>query len=183
MKFGINEKFLIVGGLISGFAALWHLLMIIGGPSWYAFARAPLYIVESAREGTFIAPVSAVAIAGLMFTCAAYAFSGAGVLGKIPLLKLALPTISCICLLRGLYISPVFFPLNVLGVWHLAASSVWFFVGVCFLLGAFSQFFGFPEKNNPTNHNLESSAEIGVTLPGSPKKVDTSQQSNGNHDQ
>jgi hypothetical protein len=36
------------------------------------------------------------------------AFSGAGVFGKIPLLRLALPTISFICLARGLYISPVF---------------------------------------------------------------------------
>ena len=140
MKFSINEKFLIVGGLIAGVAALWHLLMIIGGANWYAFARAPLYIVESAKEGTFIAPVGAIAIAFLMFTCAAYSFSGAGIFGKIPLLKLALPTISFICLVRGLYISPVFFPLKALGVWHLIASSVWFFVGICFLLGTFSQF-------------------------------------------
>ena len=140
MKFSINDKFLIVGGVIAGFAALWHLLMIVGGPNWYAFARAPLYVVQSAKEGTFIAPVGAVAIAVLMFTCTAYSFSGAGVFRKIPLLKLALPTISFICLVRGLYISPVFFSLKALGTWHLIASAVWFFVGICFLLGAYSQF-------------------------------------------
>ena len=139
MKLSVNEKFLVAGGLIAGIAALWHLLMIIGGPSWYAFARAPRYIVESARERTFVAPVSAVAIAILMFTCAAYAFSGAGLLGKIPLLKFALPTIAFICLTRGLYFSPLFFSLKVLNLWHLVASSVWFFVGICFLLGTFSQ--------------------------------------------
>ena len=139
MKYSANNKFLMVGGLIAGLAVIWHLLMIIGGPSWYVFARAPRYIVESAREGTFVAPVGAVAIAMLMFTCAAYAFSGAGLIRKIPLLKLALPTISFICLVRGLYFSPIFFSLKVLGVWHLVASSVWFFVGVCFLLGTFSQ--------------------------------------------
>lgn len=139
MKFSVNNKLLMVGGLIAGLAAIWHLLMIIGGPSWYAFARAPRYIVESAREGTFVAPAGAVAIALLMLTCAAYAFSGAGLIRKIPLLNLALPTIAFICLARGLYFSPVFFSPKVLGVWHLAASSVWFMVGICFLLGTFSQ--------------------------------------------
>ncbi|HRH76431.1 MAG TPA: hypothetical protein PK129_03705 [Cellvibrionaceae bacterium] len=139
MKFSVTNKFLMVGGLIAGLAAIWHLLMIIGGPSWYAFARAPRYIVESAREGTFVAPAGAVAIALLMLTCAAYAFSGAGLIRKIPLLNLALPTISFICLVRGLYFSPVFFSPKVLGVWHLVASSVWFVVGICFLLGTFSQ--------------------------------------------
>ena len=114
--------------------------MIIGGPSWYAFARAPQYIVESAEQGTFIAPVGAVAIATLMFICTAYSFSGVGIFGKIPLLKLALPIISLICLVRGLYISPIFYSLSVLGTWHLIASAVWFFVGICFLMGTINQF-------------------------------------------
>jgi hypothetical protein len=140
LKLSINNKFLIVGGIIAGLTAFWHLLMIIGGPNWYAFARAPRYIVESAKAGTLIAPLGAVAIATLMFTCAAYAFSGAGIIGKIPLLKLALPIISCICLVRGIYISPIFFPMRMLNQWHLIASSVWFFVGICYLLGAYSQF-------------------------------------------
>ena len=139
LKLNIHEKFLLAGGVIAGCAALWHLLMIIGGPSWYAFSRAPQYIVESAEQGTFIAPVGAVAIAVLMFTCTAYSFSGAGIFSKIPLLKLALPIISLICLARGLYISPLFFSVSVLGTWHLIASAVWFFVGICFLMGTINQ--------------------------------------------
>lgn len=140
LKLSIYDKFLIIGGAIAGCAALWHLLMVIGGPNWYAFARAPQYIVDSAKEGTFVAPVGAVAIAILMFSCTAYSFSGAGLFGKIPLLKLALPIISFICLVRGLYISPVFYSLRALGAWHLMASTVWFFVGICFLFGTISQF-------------------------------------------
>ena len=140
MKLILNDKFLFVGGLIAGLGGLWHLFMIVGGPNWYAFARAPQYVVESAKEGTFIAPVGALAIAALMFTCTAYSFSGVGLFRKVPLLKLALPTISFICLVRGLYISPIFFSLNTLGLWHLIASSVWFFVGICFLIGSINQF-------------------------------------------
>ena len=73
-----------------------------------------------------------------MLTCAAYAFSGAGLIRKIPLLNLALPTISFICLVRGLYFSPVFF---LQSSWRLAFGGK--FRVVCgrhlFLLGTFSQ--------------------------------------------
>lgn len=140
MKYSVQEKLLIVGGVVAGLAAIWHLLMIIGGPNWYAFARAPQYVVESAKEGTFIAPVGAVTIAILMFACAAYSFSGAGLIAKIPLLKSALATIAFICLVRGLYISPLFYAVKTLGTWHLIASSVWFFVGVCFSFGVINLF-------------------------------------------
>ncbi|GGY68710.1 hypothetical protein GCM10011613_11240 [Cellvibrio zantedeschiae] len=140
LKFNVQEKFLIAGGTIAGLAAIWHLLMIVGGPEWYAFARAPQYIVESAKAKTFVAPLGAVAIAILMFTCTAYAFSGAGLIRKIPLLKSALTTVALICLVRGLYISPLFYSVKKLGVWHLTASAVWFFVGVCFLIGTINQF-------------------------------------------
>lgn len=140
LKLGIQEKFIAAGGIIASLVAIWHVLMIAGGPSWYAFARAPQYIVDSAAEGTLIAPLGAIAIALLMFICAAYAFSAAGLLKKIPLVKPALTTIAVICLVRSLILSPIFFSLEQLGVWHLVASSGWFFVGVCFLLGAIKQF-------------------------------------------
>lgn len=136
MKLSIQEGFLALGGVIAGMVATWHLLMIIGGPSWYAFARAPEYIIESAKMGTFVAPVMAVGIAILMYTCTLYSFSGAGLIRKIPLLKSALVTISLICLARAALVSPLFYPLNILGTWHMVASSGWLFVGLCFLGGA-----------------------------------------------
>ena len=72
-------------------------------------------------------PQKAVAIALLMLTCAAYAFSGAGLIRKIPLLNLALPTISFICLVRGLYFSPVFFLQKFLafGIWWQVPCGLW----------------------------------------------------------
>src|SRR3954470_12024163 len=140
MKQLILDGFLIIAGAIAGLAAIWHLLMIFGGPSWYAFARAPQYIVESANAGTFTAPVSAIATAILMLTCTLYSFSAAGLIRKIPLLKFALIIIALVCITRGLVISPLFYPIKLLGTWHLVASSVWFFVGLCFLLGVMKQF-------------------------------------------
>jgi hypothetical protein len=141
LALNINYKLkaLVVGGVIAGATAIWHLLMIAGGPSWYAFGHAPPYIVESAKQNTFIAPIAAVIIASLMFACTAYSFSGAGLIRKIPLLKSALVTISIICLARALVTVPVFLQ-GRMDTWNLVASFGWFFVGVCYLIGAIEQF-------------------------------------------
>jgi len=139
LKISIKSKLLITGGLIAAATAIWHLLCIAGGPSWYAFARAPGIVIHSAKQGTLLAPLSTAVIAGLMFTCAAYAFSGAGLIKKIPLLKTALVTIAFICLVRALSTVPYLIS-SPLDMWELVASSGWFFVGVCFLMGALEQF-------------------------------------------
>jgi hypothetical protein len=140
MKLSVISKFLIIGGIIAGLSAIWHLLCIIGGPSWLAFARAPAAVIESSRQGTLLAPIAAVIIAGLMFACTAYAFSSVGLIRKIPLLKSALVTISLICLLRGLIVVPRLVEISFSDTWQVVASSVWFFVGVCFLMGSVEQF-------------------------------------------
>ncbi len=139
MKINIKSKLLITGGVIAAATAVWHLLCIVGGPSWYAFARAPGIVIHSAKQGTLLAPLSTAVIAGLMFTCTAYAFSGAGLIKKIPLLKSALVTIAFICLVRALITLP-YLVSSPLDVWELVASTGWFFVGVCFLMGALEQF-------------------------------------------
>lgn len=140
MNISIKSKFLIAGGLVAAATAVWHLLCIIGGPSWYAFARAPDIVVESAKQGTFLAPLSTSVIAGLMFICTAYSFSGAGLIKQIPLLKSALVTISFICLVRAVITVP-YLLFSKLDVWEVLASSGWFFVGICFLMGAVEKFY------------------------------------------
>jgi len=112
----------------------------LGGPSWYAFARAPRVVVESAAAGTLLAPIGAVVIASLMLTCTAYAFSGAGLIKKIPLLKMALVVIALICLTRALIAFPYLLS-HPFDLWEMVASPTWFLVGICFLVGAFEQFF------------------------------------------
>jgi len=141
VKSSISSKFLCVGGLIAAATAFWHLLCIVGGPDWYAFARAPRVVVESAKQGTFLAPSGAILIAILMFTCTAYSFSGAGLIKPIPFLKPVLFTISLICLIRSMVAIP-YLVSSKLDVWELVASSGWFFVGICFLMGLLDQLRG-----------------------------------------
>lgn len=139
LNISIKSKFLIAGGLIAAATAVWHLLCILGGSSWYAFARAPQVVIHSAKQGTLLAPLSTAVIASLMFTCTVYAFSGAGLIKKIPLLKSALVTIAFICLARAFSTVPYLISSH-LDIWEIVASSGWFFVGVCFSVGALEQF-------------------------------------------
>ena len=140
LNFSLISKFLISAGVIAAASAVWHLLCILGGPSWFAFARAPQQIIESAQQGTLLAPIGTVIVAGLMFACTIFAFSAVGLIRKVPLLKSALITISLLCTLRGLIAIPFLVTTTGLDVWEVIASSVWFYVGICFIVGSIEQY-------------------------------------------
>jgi hypothetical protein len=140
MTFSTRSKFLISAGIIAAASASWHLLCIFGGPSWFAFARAPQQIIESSQQGTLLAPVGTMIVAALMFACTVFAFSAAGLIRKVPLIKSALITIAILCTLRGVTAIPTFITSTGVDLWQIVASSVWFYVGVCFTLGSVDQY-------------------------------------------
>jgi len=80
--------------LIASAGSAIHVAAILGGPSWYAFFDAPPFVVASAQAGTWLAPVSAAVIAGLMSLCAVYAASALGLIRQLPLLRLGLAGIA-----------------------------------------------------------------------------------------
>ena len=108
--------------------------------SVFVFARAPQQIIESAQQGTLLAPIGTVIVAGLMFACTIFAFSAVGLIRKVPLFKPALITISLLCTLRGLIAIPFLVTTTGLDVWEVIASSVWFYVGLCFIAGSIEQY-------------------------------------------
>jgi len=121
---------------IALFGAAIHLAAIIGGASWYAFFGAPPPIVESARVGTWLAPVSAAVIAGLMALCAAYACSALGLIRHLPLLRPALAGIAALCLLRGLLLVPVALKRpDLLNTFEVVAAIIWAVAGAGFTVG------------------------------------------------
>jgi len=140
MNFSLKSKLLISAGVIASASALWHLLCILGGPSWFVFARAPQQIIDSAHQGTLLAPLGTITVASLMFTCTVFAFSAVGLVRKIPLVYPALITISVLCLSRGVVAIPSLLTSTELDLWQLIASSVWFYVGICFTLGSIEQY-------------------------------------------
>jgi hypothetical protein len=140
LNFSFKSKLLISAGFIAAASAIWHLLCIWGGPSWFAFARAPQQIIDSAQQGTLLAPIGTVVVAALMFSCTVFALSAVGLIRKIPLVKPALITIAILCTLRGLIAIPTFTNPTGLDLWQIIASTVWFYVGICFLVGSIEQY-------------------------------------------
>lgn len=86
--------------------ALLHVGVLIAGPRWIAFVGAPPAVVESAANGTWLAPASTLGIAALLATLAFYALSAAGMLPRLPLARTVLALFAAIFVVRGLIIVP-----------------------------------------------------------------------------
>jgi hypothetical protein len=91
--------------LVAGAAA--HLLAIPAGPDWYAMLGAPAGLVEMARFGHPRAALTCVVIAVLLLVLAAYAFSAAGAIARLPLLRPLLAIAGTGLIVRGLVFVPL----------------------------------------------------------------------------
>lgn len=136
MHKGIGHLGFLVGAGIALFGALIHWVAPLLGPDWYAFLTAPQWVIDSARNRTLTAPVGAAVIGCLMFACALYAFSGAGLIRRLPLARTGLTIIFSICLLRGILVVPLMVRApNMLSTFDIVGSMLWFIAGVAFLVG------------------------------------------------
>jgi putative oxidoreductase len=101
------RRLLIASGLVAVAGALLHLAIPLLGPDAYALLRAPPGLVQLARDGHPRAAISCVVIAALLALFAAYAFSAAGWIRRLPLLRTGLALIAAVLLLRGLLFVPL----------------------------------------------------------------------------
>ena len=98
----MGRSLLIAAGWMSIAASLLHAACIIGGPSWYRFFGAGEKLARAAERGSPVPAIITAGIATVLGVWAVYAFSGAGVIGRLPLLRTALVAISAVLLVRGL---------------------------------------------------------------------------------
>jgi hypothetical protein len=87
--------------------ALVHLAIPIGGPGWYAFFGAPPRLVAMAEAGSMRPIVTCLVIATVLFVVAAYGYSGAGVVRRLPALRPALGVVGIALVVRGLGFVPL----------------------------------------------------------------------------
>ena len=99
-----GNPWLICGGCLSLAAAALHIACIFGGPDWYRFFGAGEPIAQAAERGSWIPPLMTLGIATVLAIWAAYAFAGAGLIRRLPLIRTALVLISAIYLARGLLV-------------------------------------------------------------------------------
>lgn len=135
-----RNKCLLAGALSCITAALAHLGCIYFGADWYRFFGAGEQIAQMAEQGLWYPTIVTLVIVALLLSCAGYALSGAGVIKRLPLIKLALVGIGAIFLLRGtLFVGLIpMFPGNSLTFW-VVSSSICVLIGVLFAIGTYQQ--------------------------------------------
>ena len=130
-----------IAASLSFIAASLHVAIIFGGPEWYRFFGTGEGMAKLAESGSAEPTVITISIAAILTVWGLYALSGAGVVLKLPLLKLALCLISAVFLLRGVagLILPFFtkHPMiaqNSVTFW-LVSSAICCVFGVFYFLG------------------------------------------------
>ncbi len=130
-----REPFLILAGALSAGAALLHLAVIFGGPDWYRFFGAGEGMARMAERGSVTPALITLGITAVLVLWAAYAFSGAGLLPRLPLLRTGLVLITGIYLARGLLLIPAVLldrQINAFGWW---SSLIVLVYGLIHLIG------------------------------------------------
>jgi hypothetical protein len=140
MNAGPSNPYLFAAGVATAAAGLVHLMVPLGGPSWYAFFGAPQRLVRMAEAHALYPIVSCLVIAVLLFICSAYALSGARLLPPLPLLRVGLAGIAAVFLLRsvGFLLLEWLYPGS---LWRVSGSEgidTFLVVSslICFLIGA-----------------------------------------------
>jgi hypothetical protein len=134
------NKLLLAAACCCGLAALAHAGCILFGAAWYRFFGAGEQIAQLAAQGHWYPPVVTGAITFILLLWACYALSAAGLMRRLPFIRLALVLISSIFLVRGLafvWLMPLF-PGNSLWFW-LVSSAICLLIGSLFAAGSWQQ--------------------------------------------
>ncbi len=103
----MRNSWLVAAGILSVAASILHVATILGGPDWYRFFGAGEEMAVAAERGSSVPRVVTAAIAAILMVWAFYAFSAAGLIRRLPLLRTALVLITGVYLLRGLALVPI----------------------------------------------------------------------------
>lgn len=130
---------LLAGGALSAIAAAMHLAIIVGGPAWYRFFGAGERLAQAAERGSPMPAVVTVGIATVLGVWVAYGFSGAGLIPRLPLLRLGLVAISAVYLARALLWLPALalkgLPIDAFSAW---SSLIVLAYGVTYAVGTWT---------------------------------------------
>lgn len=131
-----GSRWLVVGGWLSLAAALLHLACIVGGPDWYRFFGAGEDMARAAERGEWRPTLVTLVIAAILVVWAAFAFSGAGRMPRLPLLRTGLIVISAVYLLRGLALMPLHMVRpDLTDAFTFWSSLIILIYGICYAVG------------------------------------------------
>jgi hypothetical protein len=130
-----SNPWLVAGGWMSLAASALHIGCIFGGPDWYRFFGAGEAMAQAAERGEAFPALVTFAIAVLLALWAAYAFAGAGLIRRLPLMRTALVAITAIYLLRGAALIPALTVPAMGGAFNIWSSVIVLAYGLVHLVG------------------------------------------------
>lgn len=127
---------LIIVAIIAVATAIAHLSCIWLGPQCFEAQYAPKAIVESARQGTLLAPVGTIIVSLIFVFIGLYALSATRLIGKLPFLKTIIYVVATLCIIRGLLAIQLWIriPERVDDI-NLSIAVVWLISGVFLSVG------------------------------------------------
>lgn len=135
-----SNRWLVFGGVLSALAALLHLGVIAGGPKWYRFFGAGEEMARAAERGSMMPSLVTLAIAAILMAWSLYAFSAAGIIRRLPLLRTALILISVVYLLRALALVPILvLRPELVDTFAVVSSAIVLAYGLAYAIGTWSQ--------------------------------------------
>jgi hypothetical protein len=137
-----GKYWLVLGGSLSIAIALLHIAIIFGGASAYRYFGAGEEMAELTAAGSILPAMLTLFIAVMFALWGLYAFSGAGLIRHLPLLRLGLAVIAGIYTLRGLgFVPQVFWMIaspQAVASQEITFSLASLFVGIAYLVGTIS---------------------------------------------
>lgn len=148
----MRNGWLVAAGLLSAAASLLHFATIIGGPDWYRFFGAGEELARAAERGSMMPGIVTVAIGTILAIWALYAFSAAGLVRRLPLVRTALVLITSVYMVRGLALIPLLaFKPQLVDTFAIISSLIVLCYGVTYAVGTW---LAWPSLRSPTSSHL-----------------------------
>jgi hypothetical protein len=137
---GKLNKFLLAGGIISALISIFHVILALK-PQLYQFVAPDenSTLSQMAEQGSAVTTLVSIALVAIFAIWAMIAFSGAGLIRRLPLLNTGLLIIAAIYLLRGLFLPSEISMVQNQGypVRLVLFSALSLFTGLLYLVGFF----------------------------------------------
>ncbi len=134
------RPWLLAAAWMSIAASILHLACIVGGPDWYRFFGAGEELARAAERGSPVPAIMTAIIAAILAGWATYAFSAAGSIRRLPLIRAALIAIAFVLLARSAlaFVPAAWAPENNTFAFKFWSSFACFVMGGCFAIGTWA---------------------------------------------
>ncbi|WP_394147475.1 hypothetical protein [Shewanella atlantica] len=125
-------------GSMTAIASFLHVLIIFGGADWYRFFGAGEGMARLSEQGELYPTIVTSGIVFVLAIWSIYAFSGAGIITRLPFTKTVLSLVSLVFLARGFLAIPLVLNSDSLYMQELAEKMTFMVTTslVCIILGA-----------------------------------------------